>query len=65
MTSLHEYFVRDGAQNLTNQQIWPLTHRDGRKLGDVTARLHLDFDANAKYVPSLFRIWPVSSVQKP
>jgi hypothetical protein len=53
MASLHEYFVRDGAQNLTNQRIWALTHRDGRKLGEVTARLHLDFDANAKYV-SLF-----------
>jgi hypothetical protein len=50
MASLHEYFVRDGAQNLSHQQIWALTHRDGTKLGDITARLYMDFDANAKYV---------------
>jgi hypothetical protein len=50
MASLHEYFVKNGLQSLTNHQTWPLTNKDGAKLGDVTARLHLDFNANAKYV---------------
>jgi hypothetical protein len=50
MASLHEYFVRDGAQNLSQQRISALTDRDGSKLGDITARLYMDFDANAKYV---------------
>ena len=50
MASLHEYFVKDGAQNLTTHQTWPLTNAEGSKLGDITARLHFDFDANAMYI---------------
>jgi len=50
MATLYEYFVKDGAQNLTTHQTCPLTNAEGTKLGEVTARLHLDFDANAKYV---------------
>lgn len=49
MASLHEYFVKDGTQNLTTDQRWELKSELG-KLGEVTARLHLDFDANAKFV---------------
>ena len=52
MASLHEYFVKDGAQNLTTHETWSLADANGTKLGDLTARLHLDFDANAKYVSS-------------
>jgi hypothetical protein len=50
MASLHEYFVKDGAQNLTTQQTWLLTNVEGVNVGELTARLHLDFDANAKYI---------------
>ena len=50
MASLHEYFVKDGSQNLTNQQTWPLMDVGGAKLGEVIARLHFDFEANATYV---------------
>lgn len=49
MASLHEYFVKDGTQNLTTDQRWELKS-ERSKLGEVTARLHLDFDANAKFV---------------
>lgn len=50
MASLYEYFVKDGAQNVTTHQLWPLTNLDGAKLGEITARLHLDFAANALYI---------------
>jgi TIR domain len=50
MATLHEYFVKDGAQNLTHQQTWLLTNAYGEKLGELIARLHLDFDAHAKYI---------------
>jgi hypothetical protein len=49
MASLYEYFAKDGAQNLTTHKSCPLT-KDGTTLGEVIARLHLDFDANAKYI---------------
>jgi hypothetical protein len=49
MATLYEYFVKDGTQNLTTQQVWHF-EKEGVKQGDLTARLHLDFDANAKYV---------------
>lgn len=50
MASLHEYFVKDGGQNLTHQQTWQLGNAEGVKIGELTARLHLDFDANAKCI---------------
>jgi TIR domain len=50
MASLHEYFVKDGSQNLTTHQSWPLTRQDGSVIGEIVARLHFDFDANAKYI---------------
>jgi TIR domain len=50
MASLQEYFVKDGAQNLTTHQEWPLTDSDGVRFGTATARLHFDFDANAQYI---------------
>jgi TIR domain len=51
MATLYEYFVRDGAQNLTLHQSYPITDKaTGSKNGEFTARLHLDFDANAKYL---------------
>jgi hypothetical protein len=45
MASLHEYFVKDGAQNFTHHQTWPLMV-GGVAAGEITPRLHLDFDAN-------------------
>jgi len=51
MATLYEYFVKDGAKNLTMHQTVPLTDKaTSSKHGEITARLHLDFDANAKYV---------------
>ena len=50
MASLLEYFVKDGAQNLTSHETWPLKDAEGVNLGEVIARLHFDFDANAKYI---------------
>lgn len=50
MASLHEYFIKDGTQNLTSHETWNVGNADGSKLGELTARLHLDFDANATYI---------------
>jgi hypothetical protein len=51
MASLYEYFVKDGAQNLTMHRTWQLSDAaDSTKVGEITARLHCDFEANAKYV---------------
>jgi hypothetical protein len=58
MASLNEYFVKDGARNLTVHQTWPLTSAEGVKLGEVTVRLHLDFEAGAKYISFLIPEMP-------
>ncbi len=58
MASLYEYFVKDGTQNLTTHQTWPLTNSEGVTLGELTARLHLDFDANAKYISFFIPVMP-------
>jgi TIR domain len=51
MATLHEYFVKDGSSNLTTHQMWTLTQKEtGKPLTEITARLHLDFEAHAKYV---------------
>ncbi len=50
MATLYEYFIRDGAQKLTTQEVWSLAGASGKKLGDLTARLHSDFDAHACYI---------------
>jgi hypothetical protein len=50
MASLHEYFVKDGSQNLTTHVTWQLKEPDGAVIGEIILRLHLDFDANAKYI---------------
>jgi len=50
MATLREYFAKDGEANLTLHQYWPLNDVAGAELGQVTARLHYDFDARALYV---------------
>ena len=50
MASLHEYFVKDGSTNLTVHKPWTIMRADGSSIGEVTARLHYDFEANAKFV---------------
>jgi hypothetical protein len=50
MASLPEYFVKDGAENLTIHKTWTLANAGGVALGELTPRLHLDFEANAKFV---------------
>ena len=49
-----EYFVKDGSDNLTTQQEWPIGDQAGTEFGKITARLHLDFNANAKYISFYF-----------
>jgi hypothetical protein len=64
MATLHEYFIKDGAQNLTTHQTWPLTDEvTGATVGEITARLHFDFEALAKYVS--FYIPEMSDVECP
>ena len=58
MASLHEYFVKDGSQNLTTDEVWTLSNQNGTNLGEIIARLHLDFDANAKYISFFFSEMP-------
>lgn len=50
MASLKEYFIKDGASNLTLDQKWPLSNPDGHVYGEIHARLHFDFEAYAQYV---------------
>jgi hypothetical protein len=51
MATLREYFLKDGAANLTTQETWVVQNNEtGEKIGEVVARLHFDFDAHAKYV---------------
>lgn len=50
MASLYEYFVKDGASNLTTHQTWPLRESNGDIIGEIIARLHMNFEAHAKYI---------------
>lgn len=58
MATLHEYFVKDGARNMTTHQLCPLTNADGTKLGEITIRLHFDFIAYAKYISFFIPVMP-------
>src|ERR1700674_5208966 len=49
MATLYEYYVK-GARTLTTQVMAQLSTDDGRILGEITQRLHIDLQANAKYV---------------
>jgi hypothetical protein len=57
VATLKDFFIRDGASNLTLHESWPLCAADGVVHGEVIARLHLDFEAFAQYasfyVPSM------------
>ena len=50
MATLCEYFVKDGAANLTSQQTLTIGDEAGTRFGELIARLHLDFDAHATYI---------------
>lgn len=50
MATLREYFVKNGASNLTLDETWDFKDEAGKIIGKVTARLHLDFEAYAQYV---------------
>jgi TIR domain len=51
MATLYEYFLKDAGNNLTFYETWQFTRGDKSIIVDgVIARLHYDFDANAKYV---------------
>lgn len=49
MASVREYFAR-GAGTLTVQETWSMEHSDRSANFEIIARLHLDFEANAKFV---------------
>jgi hypothetical protein len=63
MAALHEYFVKDGAANLTTHKTLAIADRAGSKLGEIVARLHFDFDAHATYV-SVY-IPPIKGIECP
>jgi hypothetical protein len=50
MATLREYFVKDGAGNLTLDETWDFQDEARKVIGKVTARLHLDFESYAQYV---------------
>ncbi len=52
MASLHEYYLKDFSRDLSIDRKWTFKDQSsGSELaGEVTARLHLDFTANAKYI---------------
>jgi hypothetical protein len=50
MASLFEYFAKDFSRDLSLERKWKLQNKlDGSEI-EVTARVFLNFDANAKYV---------------
>jgi hypothetical protein len=50
MATLKEYFIKNGARNLTLDEKWPLGDNTGNVLGEITARIHFDFEAYARYI---------------
>jgi len=50
LATLHEYFVKDGSQNLTVHENWKINQSEKSPIGEIVARLHFDFDARAKYI---------------
>ena len=50
MATLREYFIKDGSTNLIQYRVWPIHDVNGSVHGEVAARLHCDFEANAKFV---------------
>ena len=63
MATLREYFVKNGASNLTLDETWDFQDEAGKVIGKVTARLHLDFEAYAQYVS--FYIPEISGMELP
>jgi len=64
MATLREYFIKDGAQNLTTHETWELKNKQtGEKYGEIIARLHFDFESHAKYVS--FYIPDLAGVELP
>jgi hypothetical protein len=55
MATLFEYFLKDSSNNLTVDKTWPVTHQDASAaLMEIKVKLHLDMEANAKYVSFYF-----------
>ncbi|WP_423065741.1 toll/interleukin-1 receptor domain-containing protein [Devosia sp. CN2-171] len=50
MATLKEYFLNDARSNTTLHEEWPIGDVNGRQFGNVIARLHFDFEANALFV---------------
>ncbi len=64
MATLNEYFSqRRKLESNAFHKALPLLDADGTKLGEIIVRLHLDFEANAKYVS--FYIPSIPSVACP
>lgn len=49
MATIQDYFDTDLSRCLWKGKSWHMRGKDGKELPQVTARIYLDFDANAKY----------------
>jgi len=54
MATLLEYFIKDGASNLTTHKTWPVAAKGGEAIGEITARIHFDFESHATYISFYF-----------
>ena len=50
MATLHEYFIKDGSDNLTTHKTFELRQQNGEILSQPIARMHYDFNARAAYI---------------
>ena len=50
MATLHEYFLKDGHRNLTMDSEGEIRDGEHRVLLKIVNRIHLDFEARARYV---------------
>lgn len=49
MATIREYFDTDFSRCLSQHKLWTVKDIYGKELPSITARIHQDFDANAKY----------------
>jgi hypothetical protein len=65
MATLHEYFLKDTSRDLTIERKWTFSNGETKEQlsGEITARLCLNFDANAKFVA--FYIPDIAGVEFP
>ena len=60
MATSREYFNTDSAYNATVGAEWPIIYDNGEPLCDVSIKIHLDFDAGAKYISAYVPICEIT-----